>query len=353
MGGVKTTRPTAITVFIGKVLVTKPNNTPGPRTRGGSDAGKSLGQKVDNAFQKYVRNQFRMSSVSTAAHANYMYRLVCALKARRGFKITRFNIMADKLQHAVGDTELKLSAKLDFVVKVTERHHHIVELKTTQLSPEDHERVYRVRCKNQPLLVNGLPNNGYTKHQLQLGFCMMCYTKKNPDIKVTGSVIVVCRESKTYGNHSVIEYKQTNDVFVRKQTYNYDHSRVNIGVQNSARGQNSTLEWPVENSTQHMMIKKSLHINSSTGGRYITATKYSDANYMILEAGPNIHVTAIIVSKEKPDYTRSARRAGHLEIVRSISSQHTKRTGTPTHAYILSMKNGKFRKEKVATKPVL
>jgi len=66
----------------------------------------------------------------------------------------------------------------------------VIELKCTTHARTAHHRIYATRCSNRPTLVNGLPNNEETHHQLQAGFGVAA-VRKLVTCTVVG-VVVVC-----------------------------------------------------------------------------------------------------------------------------------------------------------------
>lgn len=352
----KSTTDTAITEFIGKILVTRPRCSNGPTTEKGAKEGALLGSSVDAEIQNYVKGKAVLISQAKTARKCYTFRFMMAM---RKMKIKREHFNADKLQLKVRDPQLGLSAKLDCVTELSPTHHHLIEVKTTQHDPKSYESIHREKCRNQPQLINNLDNTLENLRFLQLGFGMMCYRDMHPGVKVDGSVVVICRNEKYDPNYSVRVYTMTEEqktVFLSRVTYNYDHSKINIGYQSAKTAKKTTIEWPTVDTEAYKDIAKLFKVDPSIDMYVKTKIYMEDAKYRIIKVSETHHVAAIIVNKEsrmgQTPYKKTKSRKGHLEIARIIASSHEKTTSIKTTPYIVSLDNkvNKWRKEKVTHK---
>lgn len=89
---------------------------------------------------------------------------------------------------------VNIATKIDLVCTLPDGTVVLVENKTTRHTYDNYMRTYKTTMAAKPLLVNGLPNNEYTQHQLQIGASVAMCADVRTKHPVRGVVIVCCAD---------------------------------------------------------------------------------------------------------------------------------------------------------------
>jgi hypothetical protein len=339
---------TPITRFIGKALCKRKFRPPGVRTEGGSEGGCALGSATDTIVGKCIKAH-KLPNVPGIA-SNYALRFFAEMR-RNGFPISGFQ--EEGVQLTVFYPQLQLQARLDAIAIDRKGVKHVIELKTTQHTLQQHLASYKVAFPSEPTLVNGVENTLYNRHQLQCGFQTMCIQRDaGVNETVHGLVVVVCRQVGV--ESAVALYPVTNRVkMMNPKTYNIPHRSANLSATLSSRAAPKSIRWPQEDSPA--MNKLTLQLFKRNVNIVKVKKKYhAGANYKIFAMSKSTHAVYIIVNKSVPKYKGSVVRRGQMELVRVIASMHQTASKCKTSAHLINLdSNGNWQKETITKRHVV
>ena len=173
----------------GFTTLPRKDGAPKPKARS-RDAGLCIGRVTDKRFREVVAKQRTLSR-----HNPRDARLVSIFALLRRLKITPI-----ATQVAVHCARAPVHTAIDGL-GMSGSDAYVLELKCTQLTLADHRRRYSVPCRNNPTLVNGMPNTEKMHHLLQAAFGVVAFrsTYTVPHgVRVHGLVVVSCVDGVAY-----------------------------------------------------------------------------------------------------------------------------------------------------------
>ena len=278
-----------------------------------SSRGLSIGRMVDGAFTRHV-NGTELYSPSSRKHGRLGH-ILRALSARR--------ITLVRAQVPVHREDLGIHTTMD-AVGVCNGKIVVIELKSTQHSRADHERMYDEPSLTRPVLSNGVESSERCLHQLQAAFGAICCRRLT---QVEVEAVVVVSYSNSAVVHRVPESMCSSLLFSGVHAAPCGTRRAPQEKKNARRGPARFAGWPAEDSRVESVL-------AARGGRSVEAHGTRNTVAVLSSDGRTILVAGCL--RERWSLVRGARRS---ELLRALLKTHVDVFGhnsKPPQTYVLS-----------------